>query len=207
MEHLVENRDGWIWPIGDNGCWKYMNKWKNIPHLIANNVSNKQVVVQAGGNCGFYVKPYAEIFDNVYTFEPNPLNFYCLINNIKKENVFKFQACLGEDNKPVSMKFSQNNVGKHHVTGHGNIPVLTIDSLGLKVCDLIHLDIEGFEFYALRGAKNTILNCKPLIAIEFYEPHADRYQYNLNAIEEYIFSLGYKFLIQYDTDRLYQPIE
>jgi FkbM family methyltransferase len=204
MKNLVEQRDEWIWPKDDHGCWKYMNKWKSIPHLISSHVENKNTLVQAGGNCGFYIKPYAEIFNSVYTFEPNPLNFYCLSNNITNENVFKFQACLGKNNKPVSMKFTYNNVGKHHVVGEGNIPSLTIDSLGLTSCNLIHLDIEGYELYALKGGRQTILKYKPLIAIEFYEQHAARYQYNLEEIESFIFSLGYEFLTQYDTDRMYQ---
>lgn len=205
MQELVENRNGWTWPKDDSGCWKYMNKWRHIPALIAKHVSKKSVIVQAGGNCGFYVRPYAEMFNVVYTFEPNPLNFYCLINNVQNENVFKYQTCLGEITGSVSMKYSASNAGKHHVVGEGTIPVLTIDSLGLEVCNLIHLDIEGYEMFALKGGEKTIQKCKPIIAIEFWEPHADRYQYSLESIEKYIFSLGYEFTVQYDTDRVYTP--
>jgi hypothetical protein len=45
------------------------------------------------------------------------------------------------------------------------IPMVTIDSLGVD-CDLIQLDVEGFEENALKGAYQTIQRCKPVIIIE-----------------------------------------
>ena len=45
------------------------------------------------------------------------------------------------------------------------IPMVTIDSLNVN-CDLIQLDVEGFEENALKGAYLTIERCKPVIIIE-----------------------------------------
>jgi hypothetical protein len=55
-----------------------MNEFPDVPINISKFVKNKDVLLQAGGNAGFYVKKYAEIFKNVYTFEPEPLLFFCL---------------------------------------------------------------------------------------------------------------------------------
>ena len=33
---------------------------------------NHDVMIQAGGNAGFYVEKYAKLYKNVYTFEPIP---------------------------------------------------------------------------------------------------------------------------------------
>lgn len=48
----------------------------------------------------------------------------------------------------------------------GGLPTLCIDDLSLRECDLIYLDIEGYEFRALRGALATIERCHPVIVVE-----------------------------------------
>jgi hypothetical protein len=61
------------------------------------------------------------------------------------------------------------NVGMNQIgpaTDEFKIPMLTIDSLGLDSCDLIQLDVEGFEQYAIMGANATIQKFKPVIIAE-----------------------------------------
>jgi hypothetical protein len=41
-----------------------------------------------------------------------------------------------------------------------------IDDLNLPSCDLIHLDVEGYEAAALQGAIETIKKFKPVVIIE-----------------------------------------
>jgi len=151
----------------DSSCWQLLNIYPDVPKKISEYVIHKRVVVQAGGNNGLYAKQYAHIFDTVYTFEPVPELFYCINRNITEENVFKFQACLGQSHSLVGMgRKIGNNGGSSNVFGAGVTPTLMIDDLGLDVCDLIHLDIEGFEMFALRGGENTIAKCRPIIVLE-----------------------------------------
>jgi len=83
---------------------------------------------------------------------------------------------------------------------------LKIDDLNLSICDLIHLDIEGFEKFAILGAIDTIVKCKPVIVIEDFAPWKERYDSNLGQIEELLFAMGYKFIdkVTGDTDRVYK---
>ena len=74
---LVEIKEGWHWPKDDTGTWKFLLENFDLPGKISSYVDNKKVMVQAGGNCGMYPKQYSKIFDTVYTFEPDWLNFYC----------------------------------------------------------------------------------------------------------------------------------
>ncbi len=48
------------------------------------------------------------------------------------------------------------------------VPVqkIALDNLGLARCDLIKLDVEGMEFEALEGARDTIERCRPVLLIE-----------------------------------------
>lgn len=186
------DREGWLWPANDTACWDWLQQEKDNPNQVAEFCLEKRIVVQAGGNCGFYIKPYAALFETVYTFEPDPQNFYCLTNNVDEQNVIKIQACLGDEHKLVGMKVKQKNAGVSRVSEYpGGYPTFMIDNLGLDVCDLIHLDIEGYEFFALRGAVKTIKKCKPIISIEWLG-HNRLYGVTDDQIISFLTNLGYK---------------
>jgi FkbM family methyltransferase len=203
MKELTELRENWVWPKDDKNCWAYMKAHPTLPQEISSYVEEKKVCVQAGGNMGYYVKQYSQLFDHVYTFEPEPLNFFCLNQNIQTENVYKFQSCLGYERHLVSLNIKPKNRGKNHVSGHGIIPTLRIDDLNLVECSLIHLDIEGYEYFALQGSVETIKKCKPVIAIEFFEKCADRFNYNLNDVENFFQNLNYKLIKSLEEERIY----
>ena len=211
MKNLITEVEGWHWPINDgegdiisgNSCWRYMQQHPNTPHLIANYVPEKRVVIQAGGNCGFYVKQYAQIFQMVYTFEPEPVNFYCLNLNVTEPNVLKFQGCLGEEHQCIGLSKFLPDVGSTHVGGQGSTPTFLIDDLKVTGCDLIHLDVEGYELKALKGAVETIKEYKPVIALECHDAWAERYNSNIVLIEEFLGSLGYKRVGTELGDRVY----
>lgn len=150
------------------------------------------VAVQAGGNCGIWPKALGEKFGAVYTFEPDPVNFRCLCANAPAENVFKFNAALGDKHRQIGLVARPDNCGAHYVAEIGNIPMLRIDDIDLDECDLIYLDVEGFELNALRGAATTISKCHPVIVAEDKGLSA-RYAVNRGAVAEWLkFEFGYR---------------
>jgi FkbM family methyltransferase len=205
FNELIENRQGWFWPKTDVRCWAYMQTYPDVPFEISEYVQNKRVVVQAGGNCGFYPKKYASIFDQVYTFEPEWLNFHCLNRNVVESNVVKIQSCLGNNPGLVNLKVNEKNRGKTFVAGVGHYPVFLIDYLELSICDLIHLDIEGYEYFALCGAENTIKRCKPVIVVEMWDQLDNRFGDNLNQKTiKFLEDLNYKFVkTLHDSDKIF----
>ena len=205
FDSLIELRDGWHWPKSDTRCWAYMQAYPDLPFEIAKFVPDKQVMIQAGGNCGFYPKKYASIFREVYTFEPEWLNFYCLSRNVTEPNVIKSQACLGDVPKLVDLSVNEKNRGKTHISGPGKYPVYLIDNLGLDTCNLIHLDIEGYEYFALLGAVNTIKKCSPVVVVEMWDQLDNRFGENLNQkTEQLLTSLNYKFVeTLHESDKVF----
>lgn len=131
-------------------------------------VKNFDVVVQAGGNCGMYARFYKNYFKEVYTFEPDPLNFYCLNRNCVGDGYHKFQGGLGSKVEKLSIQnSSKSNVGTHKIKNTpGDIQMYRIDDLNLDKCDLIHLDVEGYESKVLEGSMETIKRFKPVIILE-----------------------------------------
>ena len=142
-----------------------------------------------------------------YTFEPEPLNFLCLNLNVTERNVIKLQACLGDKHELVGLGNYLNDSGSTHVKNEKSeqsvVPTLTIDDLNLESCDLIHLDIEGYELFALKGAVETIKKFKPVIAFEFHDAWAGRYQYNKSTIENFVIDLGYSLKAIEQGDMVY----
>ena len=68
------------------------------------------------------------------------------------------------------------------------IDVIPLDSLDIPKCDLLKIDIQGYEYYMLVGAKNLLNNFKPIILLENYidDPNSEQ-------SKEYLVNLGYEF--------------
>ena len=206
MKHLTTTKEnGWIWPATGEYTWNVVSAALELHTAIKPLLKQTNVAIQAGGNGGLMVQPLAETFKHIYTFEPEPLNFYCLVQNITSINVHKFQACLGDEPSTINLDtIDKNDNGAFFVSGFGAIPVLRIDNLGLSECDLIQLDIEGHEYLALLGGINTIKKFKPLIVIECFEPWMHRYNVTIDLIEKLLIQdLGYTYNSTCHGDRIY----
>jgi FkbM family methyltransferase len=201
----------WLWPKEDIWAWKWLNKighW-DLPIQINNFCRSKKLVIQAGGNAGLYPKQYSKIFETVITFEPDYRNFICLTENVKELNVVKYQAALGDEESYIELetnpRWDETNTGALKVKGIGNIKQVTIDSFNLEP-SLIHLDIEGFEGFALLGAEKTIKQYKPLIVLET-NGSGDEYGWPQEKIDNLLFSWGYKIEIKWEHDTVYKHYE
>lgn len=158
---------GLLWPASDIGAAQVLFGGVSDLNIAYRHCRKFDVAVQAGGNCGIWPKAMGEKFRIVYTFEPDPVNFRCLCANAPAENIYKFNAALGGlGDGAVNLERRPDNIGAHRVNGDGDIPLLRVDNLGLHACDLIYLDIEGFELMALHGAQRTINSFRPTIVIE-----------------------------------------
>jgi len=201
----TDENGSWWWPNRDTSCWDGLHRWSDVPSIIMSHVDTKNVIVQAGGNCGLYVKEYAHSFKTVYTFEPFNDLFECLVKNVNEPNVIKIQGCVGNEHKLVSMNNHFNgDVGGGHVGDIGIVPVFLIDDLNLPECNLIHLDIEGYEPFALEGAEQTLRRCKPVVAIENCDKWLKRYGKDLEYIETYLSKFNYKYHASARGDRIYK---
>lgn len=172
--------DNWFFPTKDKNMYSYLETRKDDPFIYSKYCKTKNSVIQAGGNIGYYPKIYSEFFKNVYTFEPDLINFNCLtLNTINCLNIFKYQAGLGKERRPFNLLHDNDSCGSHRMYDavfdqqegfdrnfDGNIPILKIDDLGLKDVSLINLDVEGQEMDCLIGGLETIKLCNPVIILE-----------------------------------------
>ena len=153
-----------------------VNDWRTtFETAIVDNVPDRGLVVQAGGWQGLYPALLSEMFDTVYTFEPDPVNFYCLTQNCQKDNVYKFQSTLSDTCGVITFeevgatgqgRVEQNEPWNMQVEKRYTVPTLTLDSLNLPRCNLIMLDVECFEYSVLLGAISTIRKFSPVVITE-----------------------------------------
>ena len=209
MKNLtVIKNEKWVWPAADEKSWEGQNEHLNLVDHILPYVKNKNIMIQAGGNCGLVLNTFTPHFNFIYTFEPDPINFYCLTQNISKDNVYKIQACLGKSNGTTQTQQlirpdRPHDTGGVHIHGEGFVPLLSIDSLNLPECDLIQLDVEGYELNALLGAIETIKKYKPVLCVEFCEKWLNRYDATSEKILNLLDSLNYTHIETYGVDRIF----
>lgn len=176
-----------LWPASDDSCFQIIAMdWAEMNPEIIKYVRSRDLVIQAGGNCGMYPLLHSKQFNIVFTFEPDPINFRCLTHNCPSNQIIKFNTAVGDKQQPLYMGvLTDKNVGMHKI-GAGEVVVysIPIDCLDLQVVSLIHLDIEGYELQALRGAEQTIRRCRPPIAVELSE--------NVEETKAYLNYLNYK---------------
>lgn len=205
----IEGETNWYWIKGDKLCFDSVIEHWNDHHAKTyfKYIKNYGTVVTGGTNCGMYARLYAKRFKHVFAFEPEPVAFTCMVNNNPYDHVIKLNAAIGNGHGIVGLyRVPQDEPGSNQLNIGMNvlqpasdqfqIPMITIDSLGLNECDLIALDVEGFEQAALEGARQTILKYKPVVIAErFNEPHQQMFMKNL----------GYVYTDQSFLDSIYVP--
>lgn len=136
------------------------------------------VVVDIGAQFGYYsliAAKFAGSEGRVFAFEPAPNNFQTLGRNIRLNNyshiIYPIQKAIGDKHGTVTL-FLYEHSDSHGMFRHPQAAVkevvsvecITIDSfLKGQPVDVIKMDIEGNEPYALEGMKQTISKSNSLI--------------------------------------------
>lgn len=193
---IIDGVEEWTWITNEKGSWDGPKAdWESCHKQTYLKYCKKfEVVVCAGGCQGMYPRLFSDMFQTVYTFEPDPLSFYCLVNNCQKDNIVKIQAALGYINKMIGInRVSKENVGMNKVSENGIVPMMTLDTFDFPSLDLLQLDVEGFEIHILEGGLRTIQKHLPVITCE------NGYE----LIAKFLLPLGYERVDQSRSDTVY----
>lgn len=181
--------------VGYDNWWSFRSTGEEL--FFAFLVKSKPVIaIDIGANKGAYSERLLNVTNaKVIAFEPQP-HLLGFLREIKKEfpdRFFPLQKAIGDIDGPLMLRYGEENsqlasfcddVNQIEYVGCVNesaveVEVLTLDSFlesfdqklfgfDLATVDLVKIDVEGFEFEVLSGAKNFVERCQPkFIQIEF----------------------------------------
>ena len=164
-------------------------------HFIDEQYREQRNIVDIGANIGNHSLFFSKYLkcDHVYSFEPLADNVALFKKNLEqyKDKCTLFDVALGsqEDTKPLYMIYDKNFGGtsilqQENAFEVAKTKVITLDSLHLEDISFMKIDVELLEVDVLKGAKDTVNRCQPMIMLEnsFYhfgykfpdpEPHKD----------------------------------
>ena len=127
--------------------------------------------------------------------------FECLKTNIQSKNVKFYNCALGAENSKGDVLVTKNsgNSGNTHVIKDNQkifnkidviqkIEIMLLDNLNLNKLDFFKIDVEGLGFDVLKGSKNTLEKCSPVVCIELFELKEKQEQIS------FLNSLGYELV-------------
>lgn len=202
---------------------RWDKKEKDFFHFMSL-IEGDGIILDLGANIGVTSYHLSKRFpqSSIFSFEPLTLNFNTLLRIIKRfslSNIREFQVAVGDQNGELEMVMPViNKVPMHglsHVVDEENmenneglktkVPVVTLDSFNElantnKKVQAIKIDIENFEYYALKGARQLIEKNQPIIYCELWENENRKKCIDLlNNMGYSAFILHKKELLDYKT--------
>jgi len=184
---MIWNEEAQLWipddSVKSDKCWRFIKRNTHDLDTGVKFVKKRSVALQAGAHIGIFPNHLAGIFDRVIAFEPDP-NLFACFNRNALPNVEAYNFALTSVTGDV--KFHGNVSGVGHVADDGKLTVkgFAYDEMDVDV-NFIHLDVEGHEVEALRGAASMIEACSPVLQLEILPRFRD-------GIYDYVQSIGYR---------------
>ena len=181
------------WFLRFNSQVKEMNNFLELS-------KDKKVLFDIGSQFGSFSFPFLNTSTEkrAYAFDggTNPFLTTTQIKMINKlDNFYPFNFLIGNKNEMVNC-FSES-LQSLAINGPDMRLMFSIDMISDMYNvepDVMKIDIEGCEYQALLGAKETILKCRPIIFIEVHPKFLLQYQNSINDIVDFVKSINYKVL-------------
>lgn len=153
----------------------FLNSW----------MKSGDVAVDIGANTGFYTKLLSNMvgeLGEVHSFEPDDTNYKFLKSiSTKFRNIYSNKVAVSNQCGYLNLYFSNNRNTDHQTFNIGQkriskkVPCISVDNYFKKInkrVNLIKLDIQGFDYYALLGMVDTLKKSKRVAIIGELWPYA-----------------------------------
>ena len=154
---------------------------------ISQFIDRNSTVLIVGAHIGSLAIPIAKTCSKVVAIEANPNNFKLLETNVKLNNTSNITLHnIAASNKQEVIKFQLNTVNSggskrvpvtnHYMYTYDNPEVIDVEAYALDTYlskedfDLVFIDIEGSEYFAMQGMADILAQTKSLI-VEFLPHH------------------------------------
>ncbi|MDP4199619.1 MAG: FkbM family methyltransferase [Bacteroidota bacterium] len=171
-------------------------------------MKDTNVVLDIGGNVGQHTLWFARYARKVYSFEPLPrladrIRREIALNHLESKVVLVTKA-LSDEAKSLVITDPDRGMSGNASTILGRSPnektiaiqAIRLDdfleSEGVKTVDLVNIDIEGAELFALRGMPNLLRNSAPPLVLEMNELMMGLAGYTFEEVQNYLAEFGYR---------------
>jgi FkbM family methyltransferase len=152
--------------------------------------------IDVGANIGAFTVPMARLVGEsgkIYAFEASNKNLELLRKNVADNRLDGIVEVIPKaaSDGPGPLKISKQDALHAYTSGYdgGNefeVDAQRIDDLNLQKCRLIKIDVDRHELQVIRGARETIKGCRPIL---YVENESDEHRKQLIAE---IVELGYR---------------
>jgi len=160
------------------------------------------VFIDVGANIGYITKVASKLVGNegiVHAIEPMPEAIRLLEVNCKNLHNIVLHKLAASDVSGTSL-FSIKKRGDTSALGASplairqiKIQVDTLDNIlaAQKMIDVLKIDVEGYELEVLRGAKDILDRCAPLLYFEYIDAFASERRVTIKDYKSYLSPFGY----------------
>jgi len=147
--------------------------------VLLAHVREDSVLLDIGANIGYYTVQVARkaTAGKVIAFEPDPANFDRLQRNAALNgvnNVVLHNAALSDKGGNMRLYKHPFNTGDYRLYNDGDfeefvdVPTLRLDDVVNEPVDVIKIDVQGFEYFVMKGGEAMLNRYKPMILTEFW---------------------------------------
>lgn len=179
----------WLADVNDKAEGRLRYQGKKMTTALGH-CRSFRAAVDIGAHVGLFSFYLAKRFQTVYAFEPVAEHRACFERNVAAENVLLHACALGEKEGGIAVRTTPGSSGDSFVEGEGEIPLRRLDDFDLADVDFIKLDCEGYELFALRGARDTLERCRPCVMVEQKPGKAQHFGLRQTEAVDYLCSLG-----------------
>lgn len=154
----------------------YLQGERTIPErfLVKSLLAPGMHVVDVGANIGYYVSMYEQIIGQsgrITCIEPSPENLKELYANISANdwpNVTVYECAVGNHTGPVGLRDGVNSGVVAIEEGVFQSTVRPLDELVSERCEFLKIDVDGYEWHVLQGARKVIERDRPILFLEYH---------------------------------------
>ena len=210
----MKTAKGWFWPDADQFMVNELKEDGSYQgsHLTEalRFVTDFSVALDGGAHVGTWSRTLSSRFKQVVAVEPSGDTYEALCANMRQfgcANVDAKRAALGDALGRVQMAIetkaqAMENTGARFVKPGNDVIMLTIDGMDLQSLGFLKLDVEGSEYAALNGARDTLARCQPVVLFE-NKFLWKRYGVPRDAPQQLLTGLGYRKASSVSKDEIW----
>ncbi len=178
--------------------------------FLKNHLKPGDVFLDIGANIGCYTLAASQIVTQtgkVYAFEAisgvfEKLTFNANINKLQNV-VLENKAIYSKEDTLTFYVSARENMGMSSIFRHDTesgqtemVKAISIDQYvrekNIEKIDIIKIDIEGAEMYALQGMTETLQNMKPLVMMELSDDVLPNTEFSKHDVISFMANMGYE---------------